>query len=98
MKQTIIVKSKIKKFIPQFMENTKNDIELLKKSLKTKDYTVISRNAHSMKGYAKPFGFEYIGELAAQIQEAAEDQIYDDLEPMIKELDEYYQNIEIVYD
>ncbi|KPA13078.1 Hpt domain-containing protein [Candidatus Magnetomorum sp. HK-1] len=97
MKQTITVKSKIKKFIPQFLENTKNDIELLKKSLQAKNYDEIHRNAHSMKGYAKPFGFGYLGELAAQLQQAAKDQAFEDAESLIEELDEYYDNIEIVY-
>ncbi len=98
MKNSVTVKRKIEKFIPQFLNNTKNDIEALKDSVLNKNFEEMHRMSHSMKGYAKPFGFHYIGELASQIVQAAQEKRLEDAQPLIEELDAYFSTIEIIYE
>jgi len=88
----------MKKFIPQILENTKNDIDALKKSIEEKNFDEIYRMAHSMKGYAKPFGFNELGDLAIQIQDAAKEKSFDDVCELAEAIDDCFINIEIVYE
>jgi HPt (histidine-containing phosphotransfer) domain-containing protein len=98
MKYKITVKSKIKKYIPQFMENTKKDIQLLKQAAIDKNITEMERISHSIKGYGKPFGFADLGNLAEQINSEIKLRNIDDAIPLINELEAYFANIEITYE
>ena len=97
MKQIVTVKSKMKPFIPQILNNTQNDISALQKSIQDQNFEEMYRMAHSMKGYAKPFGFDKLEDLAISIQGAAKDERLDDAKELVDELNHYFFNIEIVY-
>jgi HPt (histidine-containing phosphotransfer) domain-containing protein len=98
MKHTITVKNKIKKYIPQFLDNAQKDINLLKQALQDNNIPEMERISHSIKGYGKPFGFTNLGKLAAQINSVTKASNFDDAKSLIHELDVYFSNIEIVYD
>jgi len=97
MKHKISVKTKIKKYIPQFMDNTQNDIDLLKQAASDNNISEMERLSHSIKGYGKPFGFTELGNLAAKVHLATKAGNISDAALYIQELEDYYSNIEIVY-
>jgi len=97
MKHKISVKSKIKKYMPQFMENATKDIAQLKQAVFDKNLYELERISHSIKGYGKPFGFTDLGNLAAQVNNAVKANNIDDAASLIQEMDNYYSNIEIIY-
>ena len=98
MKHRITVKSKIKKYIPQFIDNAQKDINLLKQAVQEKNISEMERISHSIKGYGKPFGFGDLGNLAAQINSETKESNFGTAVSLIHELDIYFSNIEIVYD
>jgi HPt (histidine-containing phosphotransfer) domain-containing protein len=98
MTHKITVKSKIKKYIPQFMENAKKDIDLLKQAAIDNDIFEMERISHSIKGYGKPFGFSDLGNQAAQINREIKAKEIGNAIPLIDALDTYFEKIEIVYD
>jgi HPt (histidine-containing phosphotransfer) domain-containing protein len=98
MTHKVTVKGKIKKYMPQFMDNTKKDINLLKQASIENDMFEMERISHSIKGYGKPFGFTKLGNLAAQINREIKAKNIENAIPLIDELDTYFENIEIVYD
>ena len=98
MKHKISVKSKVKKYIPQFMDNAQNDINQLKQAAIDKNVVEMERISHSIKGYGKPFGFTALGNLAAKINSATKASQFNEAWSLIQELEDYFSNIEIVYD
>jgi len=96
-KPIIKAKEKIKKFIPQFIENTKADIDKLKTALEVKDYESVHATAHSMKGYGKPFGFTEISETAAKIQILADQKQYNETKELVDYISWYMDNVTIEY-
>ena len=97
MMTIVQVKEKMKRFIPQFLENTKIDVDKMKKAIEAKEFDELHKVAHSMKGYGKPFGFVHLGDYAANIQQKAEK---NDLEGVIehfKQLEAYIENVQIEY-
>ncbi|ETR70377.1 MAG: Hpt domain-containing protein [Candidatus Magnetoglobus multicellularis str. Araruama] len=98
MKYIVTVKNKIKRFIPQFLENTRNDLNLLKQAADNEDLPKVELLSHSMKGYGKPFGFEKFGNMAQDVNLAAKEQNLGEMLLSIQALDTYFSNIEIVYE
>jgi len=106
MRNKIIIKKNIKPFIQKFMKNTRNDLDLLKKSWDEKDFEQLKFISHSIKGYCKPFGFEDFGGLAQNIHEVAmaheaaveKEQYLDELKMGVTDLLTYFDNIELVFD
>jgi HPt (histidine-containing phosphotransfer) domain-containing protein len=97
MKHEVTVKNKLKKYIPQFMDNAQKDIHLLTQAALDKNIPVMERISHSIKGYGKPFGFDTLGDLSAQINAAIKAGNIDDAISMIHDLDDYFSKIVIVY-
>jgi HPt (histidine-containing phosphotransfer) domain-containing protein len=97
MKHNISVKRRIKKYIPQFMHNTQNDINQLKQAAIEKNIVEMERISHSIKGYGKPFGFTELGNLATKINTAIKASQFDEAWSLIQELEDYFSKIEIVY-
>jgi len=98
MKHEVTVKNKLKKYIPQFMDNAQKDINLLKQAALDKNVSEMERVSHSIKGYGRPFGFSDLGNLSAQINAAIKAGNVDNAISMIHELDDYFSKIEIVYE
>jgi len=97
MKHKVLVKNKIKKYMPQFMENAQKDINLLTQAAIDNNIEEMEIISHSIKGYGKPFGFIELGNLAAKINTAIKAGKNDDAELLIQELNDYFSQIEIVY-
>jgi HPt (histidine-containing phosphotransfer) domain-containing protein len=69
----IIVKidQDLEDLIPQFMENTRNDISSISDALSKNDLETIRRIGHSMKSYGSGYGFDYISTVGKSIEAAA---------------------------
>lgn len=60
----------IKAVIPNYIENRKKDVEILKEALATKEIKVIRRLAHNMAGTAESYGQIQLGEIAFNLDRA----------------------------
>jgi HPt (histidine-containing phosphotransfer) domain-containing protein len=97
--QRIIVKvdSELKPIIPQFLQNTADDIKTINRSLDQADFSTVQRTGHSMKGYGSGFGFHFISEIGKRIEDAAKEKNQKEIAKGISELEKYLQQVEIVY-
>ena len=98
--QKIIVRvdAELAEIIPAFLKNRDTDIQLMHEALKTGDYEIIRTTGHGMKGAGAGFGFEPITEMGARIETAAKGKDWESIQKIISELENYLQNIEVVYE
>lgn len=61
----------LKDFIAEFYKDRVDDVSSLKLALEDQERSKIAALAHNWKGYAKPYGFNYLGELGAEIESLA---------------------------
>lgn len=87
----------LKVLIPQFMENREEEIEELKVMLEEKNFSEIKNLGHAIKGTGGGYGFDKITDLGLEIEEAAKREDKADLKDLILELEEYIENVEIIY-
>ncbi|MBU1702332.1 MAG: Hpt domain-containing protein [Candidatus Eisenbacteria bacterium] len=77
----------------EYLVQIRSSLDQMKHDLDGGDLISIRRTSHSLKGSAGMFGYDRVGELGSQIEQAAlaEDVIH--IEPLLIELEETYQEI-----
>lgn len=95
----IIVKvdADIQDIVPGFLLNRRKDIEKIHSYLGTRDFEPIRILGHSMKGSGGGYGFDKITELGNSIEIAAKKSDAEAIASLKKELEEYLEQIEIIY-
>lgn len=91
------VESELKDLIPNFLKNREKEIANIIESIKTKNYTELTRIGHSMKGSCGGYGFYILSELGKKIEEAAKSQNEKSLSNLIEEYKSIIKRIFIVY-
>jgi HPt (histidine-containing phosphotransfer) domain-containing protein len=61
----------LEQFYQQFFENRLHDLSQLKASLVAHDLNAIRDTAHRWKGFCAPYGFEHLGDIAAELETQA---------------------------
>lgn len=62
----------IQKLMPQYFVTRMNDLQTLQQAIKNQDFTTIQKIGHRVKGSAKSYGFDQVGELSQELEWAAE--------------------------
>ena len=93
----VYIDEDLKAIIPQFFRNREDDIENIKEFLAEDNYEEIRIIGHSMKGSGGGYGFDYITEIGKKIEDSAVEKNEDRIRDSIKKLEEYIQNVTIVY-
>jgi HPt (histidine-containing phosphotransfer) domain-containing protein len=86
------------KLIPNFIKNREKDIKDIEDSLKKKDFEIIERIGHSMKGSGAMYGFNHLSEVGELIEESAKNKNPVDIKNNLEELKNYIGRIEIVHE
>ena len=93
----VYVDDDLKELIPGFFENRYEEINQIKELFSQKDFNTIKKIGHSIKGVGGGYGFNYISELGLQIEEAARQEDEGKLSEIIKNYEEYLNNVEVIY-
>lgn len=93
----IILNHKIRKLIPRFLNNKKEDAEQLLRSLEIADFDSLSRQAHTIKGTSWMYGFKYLGDLCLQLEQAAKDKNNRLARQLIEIIRTYLENVTVTY-
>ena len=83
--------------IPGFMDNRRDEIDSLRDLLRQEDFSAIENLGHAIKGTGGGYGFDKITDLGAEIEEASKDRDSELLKQLIIDLEEYLDNVEIIY-
>lgn len=57
--------------VARYVLNREKELELLKDSLNSKDFSMLAAKAHNLKGTAESFGFPELGVVGQRLEEAA---------------------------
>ena len=84
-------------FIPEFFEDIRQDLRVMTEALQRRNYQEISRLGHSLKGAGGGYGFNTISEIARSLETAAKEERTDDVALWIKKLQEFIDEVRVVY-
>jgi len=94
----IHLNQKIKKLIPRFLTNKKEDAKQLLRSLETEDFESLSQQAHTIKGTSWMYGFKYLGDLCLELEKAAKTKSHKQAYELIKKISTHLDTVKISYD
>ncbi len=87
----------LRDLIPQYLENRRMEIEVLRAALEKEDFDILERTGHRIKGSAPVYGFKQIGAFGGTLQQAAQQQDGAAIENILLEYSNYLSRIEVVY-
>ena len=88
---------KIKKLIPNFLENKRNEAKRLIRTIDTGDMEELRKQSHTVKGTSWMYGFQELGDLCLSLEQAARDRDSNRAYQLASEIQTYLDNIEISY-
>ena len=96
----IIVKieADFQEIVPGYLEHRRKDILDLKSAVEKKDQAVVLVIGHKMRGSAGGYGFDALGKIGADLEDAAMLSKWDIIEKNIAALMQYLNDVEIVYE
>jgi HPt (histidine-containing phosphotransfer) domain-containing protein len=97
-KEKIIVNvdEDIAELIPWYLNNRKEDIEVMTKALSAGDFEKIRIIGHTMKGSGAGYGLEQITEIGKDIETAAKEKNADTIRESIDWLSSFLEVVEVV--
>jgi HPt (histidine-containing phosphotransfer) domain-containing protein len=94
----VTVDKDLEELIPDFLEMTKTDIGAMQTALAAGDFETVRRLGHTLKGSGAGYGFTEVTALGAKIEQLAKSSAGDDIKPLIAELGNYLERVEVVYE
>jgi HPt (histidine-containing phosphotransfer) domain-containing protein len=96
-KETIRVDSDLSDLVPGFLARKRDDLHRILDATGKGDYSVITHLAHRIKGEGGSYGFDRMTELGRAMEEAARKQDAATVERVSRELLNWLDRIEVVY-
>jgi HPt (histidine-containing phosphotransfer) domain-containing protein len=93
----VTVDKDLEDLVPGFLANRERDIEKINSLLAKADFDGIRIVGHSMKGSGGGYGFAFITEIGARLEQAAMTANPDAIRKAVVELQQYLKQVEIVY-
>lgn len=87
----------LKKLIPGYLENRKNDFRVISESLKKNDFATIKNIGHNMKGSGMGYGFDMISEIGACLESSALAGDSGKIRETLEHLTDYLKRVKVVY-
>lgn len=84
--------------VPKFMANRKNEIFMMRAGLTTRDFEMVRKIAHGMKGAGGSYGFTAVSTMAAAIESAAKQYMPNTIEEELESLSIYLDRVEVIFD
>lgn len=82
----------LESYYNEFLANRINELGEIRQALKVKNFRIASDYAHKWKGFAAPYGFGVLGQLAQDIEKCLERAEIDHCEILIDEAEVYLTN------
>ena len=84
--------------IPWYLGQVKEYTEAIEKAMGDNDFETIEDAGHRMKGTGEAFGFDAVSEMGKSIEMAAKEKDLDEIRKSVRELAEYIEVVEVVYE
>jgi len=89
---------KIKKLLPQFLENKRQDAEHLLEILQSGDMDALRKLSHTVKGTSWMYGFKELGDICFDLEQAAKDRELERAQHLASRIDDYLKAVQITYE
>ncbi len=93
----VYIDADLEDLIPEYLENRQKDITDIRQLLETEDIKSIERIGHSMKGSGGGYGFEHIGEIGKDLENACKSYNKNEIINLNNQLEDYLASIKIVF-
>ncbi len=94
----VVVDADLKDLVTVFLDEWKQDIDPMRKSLEDEDYETIRKLGHNLKGVGGSCGFDAITEMGASLETAAKEMKFDLTGKTIDLLSSYLDRVEMVFE
>ncbi len=92
------VERDLEEIVPDFFEDSREEIRNLNDAYTSKDYKALKDLGHKIKGSSVSYGFKGMSDLGLSIEKAAvANKSFDEIKSLIDEFTFYVENVEIVY-
>ncbi len=88
---------KIKKLLPRFLENKRNDAKHLLQSVTEENMEELSRQAHTIKGTSWMYGFKKLGDTCLDLEQAAKNNDIALAHRIALQISNYLDNVTITF-
>ncbi len=88
---------KIKKLLPRFLENKRNEAENLFKTLQSGDMAELQSQSHTIKGTSWMYGFKELGDMCLDLERAAKDMNREKAYQLATQITDYLNKVQISY-
>jgi len=94
---TVVLDPKIKKLIPRFLANKRDDAEKLIMTIQSADMTALQNLAHTIKGTSWMYGFQEMGDMCLALEKAAKDKDMNRAHQLALQMTTYLDTVTISY-
>ncbi|MEN8257397.1 MAG: response regulator [Thermodesulfobacteriota bacterium] len=95
--QTVIVEEYLRKLIPKYLDNIRQNLNLIKEAVDRRDFEEPRILSHNMKGTGGGYGFDKISEISKEMEEGAKKKEAKTIHNCLAKLRDYLDNIIIEY-
>lgn len=86
----------VRDLIPHYLQNRANDVTILRRALEERNFEILRRTGHSMKGSGGGYGFRGLTEIGDRIEAAALREDVVTVQSCVGELVDYLERVEVV--
>jgi len=94
---TVDIDVDLEDLIPDFLQNKRNEIGIIRASLNEDDFENIARIAHKIKGSGGGYGFTEMSKIAQMIEVSTKAKNKEEISNLLDRFIYYMDNLEIVY-
>jgi HPt (histidine-containing phosphotransfer) domain-containing protein len=84
--------------IPWYLGQVKEYTDAIAAAMEKADFETVRTAGHRMKGSGASFGFDPISQMGKSLEQAAKEKNIDQTQKIAKELSEYIDLVEVVYE
>lgn len=96
-KSIVEVDTELSDLIDGFLSRRRAELVSIKEAIRTNNFSALKDIGHSLKGSAGGYGFHYIGEVASEIELAAQSKDIQKLNKCFADLEAHLNTLKVVF-
>ena len=96
-RRIVFIDKDLKEIVPSFLDNRRKDLDLIATHLSNQEWTHIESIAHKLAGNAGSYGFNDLGKIGAQLEEACQEGNHEDATKLCAQYKDYMDNLKVEF-
>ncbi len=93
----VTVSADLADLVPRYLNNRHTDLTFARQLLEGREFFVLAGMAHRIRGSASSYGFSGLGDIATEIEAAAEAGDAAAIETQLRALEHFLNEVEVAY-